>query len=93
MPSPRNQDCRTVKPETKKVKDLLTNNPTNNITEFNCFIYGVAKLVWEKSEGPEHHRQKVKTQMGTRTRLTDKKTMTTRNITKTNVCYVVAETK
>ena len=31
----RNQDWKTVKSGTKKVSDLLTNIPTNNITELN----------------------------------------------------------
>ena len=33
LSSLRNQDWRTVKSETEKVNDFLTNIPTNNITE------------------------------------------------------------
>ena len=40
----RNQDWRTVKSETEKVNDLLTNIPTNDITVLNAG----AKLVSEK---------------------------------------------
>ena len=48
LPSLRNQDERTVKFETVKVNDLLTNIPENNITELNDLIYAGAKLVCEK---------------------------------------------
>ena len=47
MPSLWNQNWRTVKSETEKVNDLLTNIPTN-ITELNYLIYAVAKLVSQK---------------------------------------------
>ena len=43
-----NQDCRTVKSETEKVNDLLTNISTNDITELND-LNARAKLVSEKS--------------------------------------------
>ena len=39
---------RTVKSETEKVNDLLTNIPTNDITELNDLIYAGAKLDSEK---------------------------------------------
>ena len=40
VPSLRNQDWRLVKSGTEKVNDLLTNIPTNNITELNdLFLY------------------------------------------------------
>ena len=42
------QDWRTVKSETDKVNDLLTNIPTSYITELNDLIYAGAKLVCEK---------------------------------------------
>ena len=45
FPSFRNQDWRTVKSDTEKVNDLLTNIPTNNTTELNDLIYAGAKLV------------------------------------------------
>ena len=51
LPSLRNQDWRTVKSETEKVNDLLTNIPTNDITELNDLIYTGAKLVCEKNSG------------------------------------------
>ena len=43
------------------MNDLLTNIPTNDITELNDLIYAGAKLVSEK------------TRVGTQTRITDKK--------------------
>ena len=48
LPSIRSQDWKTVKSETGKVNDLLTNIPTNDITELNDFIHAGAKLVREK---------------------------------------------
>ena len=39
LPSFRNQDWRTVKFKTEKVNDLLTNIPTNVITELDDLIY------------------------------------------------------
>ena len=47
LPSLRNQDWRTVKSETKKVDGLVTNIPTNDISELNDLIYARAKLVSE----------------------------------------------
>ena len=44
----RNQDWRTVKSETENVNDLLTNIPTNDVTELHDLIYAGAKLVCEK---------------------------------------------
>ena len=41
----RNQDWRIVKSETEKVNYLLTNIPTNDITELNDLICAGAKLV------------------------------------------------
>ena len=38
----------TVKSKTEKVNDLLTNIPTNDITELNDLIYAGAKLVCEQ---------------------------------------------
>ena len=48
LPSLRNQDWRTLKSETEKVKYLLTKIPTNDITDLNDLIYAGAKLVCEK---------------------------------------------
>ena len=48
LTSLRNQDWRTVKYETEKVKDLLTNIMINDITKLNDLIYAGAKLVCEK---------------------------------------------
>ena len=47
----RNQDWKTVKSETEKVNYLLTNIPTNVITELNVLIYAGANLVCEKIGG------------------------------------------
>ena len=78
LASLRHQDWRTVKSETDKMNDLLTNIPTNDITESDDLIYVEAKLVCEKNQGlPEDYRQKVKT------RITDKETTTTSKNTKT----------
>ena len=44
----QNQDWGTIKSETQKVNDLLTNIPTNIITELNDLIYAGVKLVCEK---------------------------------------------
>ena len=43
----RNQNWRTVKSETGKVNDLLTNILTNDITVLNDFIYAGIKFVCE----------------------------------------------
>ena len=89
LPSLRNQDWRTVKSKTEKVNDLLTNIPTNDITELNDWKYAGAKLICEKNRGPlEDHRKKIKTRVGTQTWITDKKkyikkTTTTSKNTKT----------
>ena len=48
LPSLRNQDGRTVKAETEKVNDLLTNILTNDITELNNLICAGSKLVYNK---------------------------------------------
>ena len=48
LPSLRNQDGGTVKSETEKVNDLLTNILTNDITKLNDEIYAGAKLVCGK---------------------------------------------
>ena len=48
FPFLKNQDWRTVKSETEKVNDLLTNIPTNDITDLNDLIYARAKLICEK---------------------------------------------
>ena len=64
----RNQHWKTVKFETEKLNDLLTNIPISEITEFNDLIYAGAKSVYKKNRSPlEDHRQKVKTQVGTQT--------------------------
>ena len=42
-----NQDRKTLKAETEKMKDVFANIPTNNITEINELIYAEAKLVCE----------------------------------------------
>ena len=52
LPSLKNQDWRTVKSETKKVSDSLTNILTNDITELNDLMYAGAKLVCEKIWAP-----------------------------------------
>ena len=84
LPSLRNQNWRTAKSETEKVNDLLTNIPTNDITELNDLTYAGAKLVCKKNRCPlKDHKQKVKTRVGTQTRITDKKTTTTSKNTKT----------
>ena len=63
LSSLRNQDWRTVKSETEKVNALLTNVPTDDITELNDLIYAG---IWGKNRSPlEDHRQKVKTWEGT----------------------------
>ena len=49
----RNQDWRTVKFETEKVNDLLTNIPTNDKTELKDW----SKISLGKNRGPlEDHR-------------------------------------
>ena len=48
LPSVRNQDWRTIKSETEKINDLLTNIPANNIMKLNDLIYAGAKIVSEK---------------------------------------------
>ena len=45
LPSLRKQDWGKVKSETEKVNNLLTNIPTDDITELNDLIYAGAKLV------------------------------------------------
>ena len=52
LPSLRNQDWRTVKSKTANVNDLLTNIPTNDITELKFLIYARAKVVCDKIEVP-----------------------------------------
>ena len=52
LPSLKNQDRRTLKSETEKVNDLLTNIPTNDITELNDLRYTSEKLVCEKIRVP-----------------------------------------
>ena len=46
VPSLRNEDCRTIKVETKQINELFTNISTNNITESNELIYSGAKWVF-----------------------------------------------
>ena len=46
-----NQDWRTVKSETEKVNDFLTNIPANDIIELNDLMYARTKLVCEKKNG------------------------------------------
>ena len=48
FPSLRNQDWRTVKSETEKVKDLLANIPTKDITDLNDLIYTGGKYSVKK---------------------------------------------
>ena len=48
LPSFMSQNWRTVRSEAEKVKDLLKNISTNDITELNDLIYTGAKLVCEK---------------------------------------------
>ena len=61
LPSLRNQNWRTVKYETEKVKDLLTNIPSNDITDLNDLIYAGAKLGSEKiAPPPGDHRENQK---------------------------------
>ena len=64
---------RKFKSEIEKVNGLLTNIPTNDITELNDLIYAGAKLA-KNSVSLSDHRQKVKARMGTQTRITDKTT-------------------
>ena len=79
MPSLRIQDRRTVKSKTEKVKDLLTNTPTKEITEFIDLLYTVAKLNSEKLGPLEDHRQKVKSRVGNQTGIIDQNTTTIKN--------------
>ena len=44
----RNQDWKKVKSETQKVNNLLTNIPTNDITELNDLVYAGEILVCKK---------------------------------------------
>ena len=48
LASLKNQEWWSVKSETEKVDDLLTNIPTNDITELNDLIYAGTKLICEK---------------------------------------------
>ena len=64
MTSLRNQNWKAVKAETEKIKDLLTNIPTNNITELNDLIYAGAKLVCWKIGVPQKNTNRVQTRMG-----------------------------
>ena len=48
LPSLRNQEWKTVKSETEKINNLLTNILKNNIADLNNLIYAGAKLVCEK---------------------------------------------
>ena len=48
LPSLRKQDWRTVKSDTAKVNDKLTNITINDIIDLNDFIYAGAKFVSEK---------------------------------------------
>ena len=65
LPSLMNQGWRTVKPENKKVDDLLTNIPTN----------AEAKLICEKIGVPfKTTKKEVKTCVGAQTWITDKTT-------------------
>ena len=57
LPSIRNQDWKTVKCKAEKVKDLLTNIPTNDITKLNYLIYAEAKLVCEKNKSPREDQK------------------------------------
>ena len=52
LPSLRNQDWRTIKLETEKSKDLLTNIPTKNIMVLKFLSYAGEKLVLEKIRVP-----------------------------------------
>ena len=53
----------------------MKNNPTNHIMVLDDLIYAGAKLVCEKNQGPlDGLRQKIKTQVGTQTNITNKKT-------------------
>ena len=47
-------------PKLKKKNDLLTNIPTNNITELKDLFYARAKLISEKKGSSEDHRNKFK---------------------------------
>ena len=59
LPSLRNQDWKTVKAETVKINDLITNIPNNNITELKNLIYAGAKLVCEKVGFPLENKNKI----------------------------------
>ena len=77
----RNQNWRTVKLETEKVNDWLTNIPTNDI---NDLTYAEAKFASEKNRGLlDDHRQKVKTRVGSQTWIAHKKTTATSKNAKT----------
>ncbi len=66
LPSLRNQDLRTVKSETEKVNDLLTNIPTNDIIELNDLTIRWSKIsLWKNQFPREDDRQKVKTRVET----------------------------
>ena len=84
LPSLRNQDWITVKSETKKVNELLTNIPTNAITELNDLIYAGNKIsLWKNRRPLEDHRRKVEIGVGTQTWIIDIMTTTTGKNTKT----------
>ena len=76
MSSPRCQDRRTVKSETKKLNVYLKNIPTNNITELNDLIYAGGKFVVEKNSIIPKITDKVKTWIGTLIRIVEKKNAT-----------------
>ena len=71
LPSLRNQDQRTVKSETKRVNDLMTNIPINDITEFYDLIYTGPILVCGKKE--KKKRKKKKKKIGVPLKTTDRK--------------------
>ena len=58
LPSFRNQDWRTVLSETENVNKLLTNIPSNDITELNDLIYEGEKIVCEKIGVPMKTRER-----------------------------------
>ena len=60
LPSLRSQDWKTVKAETEKINDLITNTPTDDDTELNDLMYAEISL-WKNRSSLEEHEQKDKT--------------------------------
>ena len=80
LPSLRNQDWKTVKSETEKVNDN-DKYPDKRHHLFNICRSKIS--LWKNRGPPGDHRQKIKTRVGTQTRIKDKNTTTTSKNTKT----------